>query len=100
MPKIELEYRTGLFRSWVLSNVFVSWNQRNYLRASDEMSLEKIHDCELKLKRTTIINQFIMLIFKSSQFVGCELSLKKAHDKKSIPNISQKVQQNLLKNAL
>ena len=43
------------------------------------------HDCELKLKRTTINNQFAMLSFGSSQFVRCEVSVNRTHEKKMIP---------------
>ena len=53
------------------------------------------HDCELKLRRTTINIQFVMLSFRSSQFVSCEVSLKRTHDKKRNPNRSQKIQQKL-----
>ena len=53
------------------------------------------HDCELKLKRTTINIQFVMLSFRSSQFVSCEVSLKRTHDKKRYPNRSQMIQQKL-----
>ena len=48
------------------------------------------YDCELKLKRTTINNQFVTLSFRSSQYVSCEVSLKKIDNKKMTSNRSQK----------
>ena len=43
------------------------------------------HYCELKLKRTAVINQFVILSFRSSQFVSYEVSLERTHDKKMTP---------------
>ena len=47
-------------------------------------------ECELKLKRTTLINQFVMLSFGSSQFMSCEVSRNRTHDEKWPQSIIQK----------